>query len=274
MKVKYKYLIFLLLALIFSCEEVADYKFSTKKLDFIIVNGTLTNEIKAHKITVKYPVNSLNASPLPVSGALLYVYDGDSLHVLEEDILEPGTYKTDVGFSSVINKLYTLIIVNGENRYYATTHMLPVIPFEPLKLSFDEEEEMYSIDSVNEAFNRSESAIYEIQIDWTHVDGYENIEENKKKALLYYYTLSTIDISQVFAPEKEKIYFPAGTTIVESKYSITPEHASFIRSMLLETEWRGGFFDVAHSNLRTNLSEGAFGYFSVSTVFRDTIIAR
>jgi len=44
--------------------------------------------------------------------------------------------------------------------------------------------------------------------------------------------------------------------------------------MLLETEWRGGLFDVAHGNLETNLSQGAFGFFAVSTVIRDTIIAK
>jgi hypothetical protein len=272
MKIPNKYLYFLLSILIYSCEEVTDYEFSTEDLQFIVVNGNLTNERKAHEITVKYPVTSLNEPAMPVSGAYVYVFDGDSLHALEEDLLNPGTYKTDEAFSSVVNRPYTLYIATSEKQYYASTYMLPVTAFNPLKYSFDEEKKLFSIDSVNQAFDRNESAIYEIQVDWTQVEGYETIEKSKKKAVLYYYTLNTIDISQVFAPEKETVYFPAGTTLVESKYSITPEHAGFIRSMLLETEWRGGFFDVAQGNLKTNLSEGAFGYFSVSTVIRDTII--
>ncbi len=272
MKFLNKYIFFLLSIFLLSCEEVTEYEFSTEKLDFIVVNGNLTNEIKAHNITITRPVNSLNEIPSPVSGAYTYVYDGDSLYVLEEDLSTPGVYKTDENFSAVINNPYTLSIVIGDNKYFATTRMLPVTPFNPLKYVFDEEKQLFSIDSVNQAFDREESAIYEIQIDWTSVKGYDSIEENKKKALLYYYTLSTIDISEVFAPEKEVVYFPAGTTIVESKYSITPKHADFIRSMLLETEWRGGLFDVAQGNLKTNLSRGAFGYFSVSTVIRDTII--
>ena len=64
------------------------------------------------------------------------------------------------------------------------------------------------------------------------------------------------------------------TTIIESKYSVTPEHAGFIRSMLLETEWRGGLFDVAQGNLETNLSQGAFGFFAISTVIRDTLTVK
>ncbi len=273
-KILNKYMVFLLTAFIFSCEEVSEYEFGAEELNFIVVTGNLTNEKKAHEIIVNHPVNSLNETPQPVSGAGVFIYDGDSLHNLTEDLLNPGIYKTDGGFSAVINKPYTLFIDTDNNRYFATTRMLPATPFNPLKYAFDEEKQLFSIDSVNQAFDRDESAIYEIQIDWTSIEGYDTVEISKKKALLYYYTLSTIDVSEVFAPEKEIIYFPAGTTIVESKYSITPEHADFIRSMLLETEWRGGLFDVAQGNLKTNLSNGAFGYFSVSTVIRDTVIVK
>jgi hypothetical protein len=41
--------------------------------------------------------------------------------------------------------------------------------------------------------------------------------------------------------------------------------------MLMETEWRGGIFDVQHGNVITNLSSGAIGYFAASTVVTDTI---
>ena len=40
--------------------------------------------------------------------------------------------------------------------------------------------------------------------------------------------------------------------------------------MLSETEWRGGLFDVKRANVITNLSEGAVGFFAVSTVVTDT----
>jgi hypothetical protein len=49
-------------------------------------------------------------------------------------------------------------------------------------------------------------------------------------------------------------------------------HAAFIRTLLSETEWRGGLFDVQPGNVQTNLSEGAVGYFAVSTVVGDSTI--
>ena len=274
MKLFIKYCQLFLIFLSFSCEEIAEYEFSTEKLNFIVVNGHLTNEKKSHQIIVSHPVNTLGEEAEPVSNAFVSIYDGDSLHELQEDFLNKGAYNTDQNFRAVINKPYTLLIITTESKYYASAYMRPVSPFNPLKYRFDEEKNMFTIDSVNQAFDKSESAIYEIQIDWTNVVGYDNMNINKKKATLYYYTLSTIDISEVFAPEKEKIYFPAGTTIIESKYSVTPEHAGFIRSMLLETEWRGGLFDVAQGNLETNLSQGAFGFFAISTVIRDTLTVK
>ncbi len=42
--------------------------------------------------------------------------------------------------------------------------------------------------------------------------------------------------------------------------------------MLSETDWRGGVFDVLPGNARTNLSEGAVGFFTAADVIRDTVL--
>lgn len=269
-----KYTLLFLIFALTSCEEAIEYKFEDNILNSIVVNCQLTNERKAHELILSQPVSSLNEVPKAISGVYVGIYDGDSVHELQEDILTKGLYKSDENLRAVINRVYTLVIITAEKRYYASTYMLPVTPFIPLKYKFDEEKNLFKIDSVNEVFNKDESAIYEVQIDWTNVPGYETIDISKKRAKLYYYTLSTIDISELFAPKKEIVYFPAGTTIIESKYSVTPEHANFIRSMLLETEWRGGLFDVSKGNVQSNISDGGFGYFSVSTVIRDTVIVQ
>ena len=44
--------------------------------------------------------------------------------------------------------------------------------------------------------------------------------------------------------------------------------------MLSETDWRGGVFDVLPGNARTNLSEGALGYFTAAEVIRDTVVVQ
>ncbi|MEQ8425482.1 MAG: hypothetical protein RIA63_12280, partial [Cyclobacteriaceae bacterium] len=66
--------------------------------------------------------------------------------------------------------------------------------------------------------------------------------------------------------------FPENAVVIRKKFSVSPGYQSFLRSILSETEWRGGVFDVQRANAATNLTEGAIGYFAVSTVVTDTTI--
>jgi hypothetical protein len=90
-----------------------------------------------------------------------------------------------------------------------------------------------------------------------------------------HYYLNTIDVNQLYnIPETQEVCFPKGTRIIRKKYSLTPEYQEFLRTLLTETSWRGGLFDVESGNVMTNLSNGAVGYFSASTVVSDTITVR
>ena len=60
--------------------------------------------------------------------------------------------------------------------------------------------------------------------------------------------------------------------ISRKKFSASPAYKAFLRGVLSETEWRGGVFDVERANAPTNLSEGAIGFFAVSTVVSDTTV--
>ena len=82
----------------------------------------------------------------------------------------------------------------------------------------------------------------------------------------------SIDVNKIFRPAKERIPFPVGTRVYRRQYSMNPWQEDFVRTLMAETEWRGGLFDVQPGNVRTNLSEGAVGYFSVSQVVADTTI--
>ncbi|MCO5267212.1 MAG: hypothetical protein M9948_15220, partial [Lentimicrobium sp.] len=69
------------------------------------------------------------------------------------------------------------------------------------------------------------------------------------------------------------IRFPSGTTITERKYSLTTEHAAYLRALLSETTWQGGLFNTAPANLPTNLSGNGMGYFGICAVIQKTEIA-
>lgn len=74
-------------------------------------------------------------------------------------------------------------------------------------------------------------------------------------------------MSEIFAPSIEKVSFPEGTTIIETRYSLTHEYAEFIREVLLETQWQRALFNTIPANVPTNLSAGWAGFFAVCGVY-------
>ena len=236
------------------------------------MDGIITSELKAHRISLSRPVTELNAVPAPVFGAYVTIDDGDTTLVLTENPEGSGNYYTDSTFVGVTGKEYTLNILHLGREYTAKTEMLPVaIDFLEITFSMKISDSLYFISNVGGGYDVDDPSMYEFIIDWSHLPKYQSFPDSACKAKMWFYVLSTIDVSQLLPPSKETIYFPKNTKIIVKQYSLTPEHVAFIRSVLSETEWKGGIFDVESANTETNLSEGAIGYFGACTVISDTV---
>lgn len=260
------YLYSALIIVFASCEKETSWNLDTERSKLIVVDGMITNEIKSHSIKLTYPVENLNEIPQPVTGATVTISDEISVYTLTEQPAYSGIYVTSSGFSAIQGVQYTLQITSDGNTFTAHTHLLPGISPSPLQYAQNQGNDMYHITYVASPFNPKDFAIYEVLLDWSNVQGYQDMDPDSCKARMLYYTLPTIDVGQVFTPTYEKIFFPSGTLITERRYTINYDHAQFIRAMLSETNWNGGLFDQAHSNVPTNLSEGAIGYFSACGV--------
>ncbi len=257
-----------------SCEEKADFELNPGSNKYIIIEGIITNENIPKEVKLSYSVDSLNKNPQAVSGAQIFLSNGDTTYTLLEEPENSGIYKTDTSFIGVINRIYQLEIKSEGKEYSSEARMLPVSLFEKALYTFNEDTALYEISYVTENFSTQEAAMFVLSLDWSGVSGYENLAFTENHAELYFYSLKTIDVNEIFAPAKEKIYFPKGTIINEKKYSLTPEHEKFIRSILMETEWNGGFFDVAEGNVYTNISGGALGFFGASSVYSINFIVK
>jgi len=249
-----------------SCEKQTDWKLQSTRNSLLIVDGMITNEMKAHSIKLSFPVSQLNATPGVASGANVNISDGDSTHHLTEQPQGSGIYYTSSDFVGHVGRYYTLLINYKNNIYTAKTTMMPGYFFPLLQYAQNKNNNLYHITSVANAYNAQRYAMYEILLDWSNVAGYQTSNPDSCKARLLYYTLPTVDVSEVFSPEIEKISFPFGTKITERRYSMTLEYAQFIRALLSETNWQGGLFDSAHSNLPTNISTGGAGFFAACAV--------
>jgi len=261
----------LVLMLLVSCEEQSDWDLQKADNDFIVVDGIITNELKVQTLTIMKPVTTLNGNPEPVSDATVLVSSNLLTHTFHEDSVHRGTYLSDIAFTGIRNQTYTLLITSG-NRNYSSKAVLaaPVANINMIDYQLNENDNKYHFSKVPFPYNPLVSAMYEVQLDWSTAPGYENENPDLCKAKLFYYVLPTIDVSELFAPELEKITFPPGTVITEYRYSLTAEHAAFLRAVLLETTWQGGYFNTASANIPTNLSTGAIGFFGACGVVKQT----
>jgi len=249
-----------------ACVKKVNWDIPAGNSDLIAVDGILTSERKLPTIVINHPVNNLNDIAAPLSGATVNIYTADSAWSLTEEPAGSGKYNIPATFIALTGKTYTLNIFSGSSVYSAKAIMVPGTVFPQLTYLQNTQDTLYHIEYVASAFSSTRPAMWEILLDWSKVPAYQNADSSKCKARLLFYTLPTLDVSEIFAPVVEQVSFPRGTKITERRYSLAPQHAESIREMLLETSWQGGLFPTAAANVSTNLSAGAVGFFGVCAV--------
>ena len=70
------------------------------------------------------------------------------------------------------------------------------------------------------------------------------------------------------------VHVVPGDTVRTEQMSITGEAYDIITAILTETDWRGGPFDPPPSNVPSNVSNGAFGFFGASSVKDRTVVVQ
>jgi hypothetical protein len=257
-----------------SCEQQTDWPLDELSGDFIVVDGNITSEVKLQEIRLQKPVSNPNDDPVAVGGADVIVSTEDNVYNFREDPARPGVYQSEEAFGGKAGKTYSLIISHDNRIISAKATMVQATDFIFLRYVRQNNTKLFRIVWVANPYNARRPAMYEILLDWSSVPGYENADPGSTKARLLYYTLPTLDVSQIFAPSLETVLFPPGTLITEKRYSLAPAHAEFIRALLSETNWQGGLFNSAAANLPTNLSNNATGYFGACAVTTKTDVAR
>jgi hypothetical protein len=248
---------------LFACEEPFSSKNTYLETELIIVEGVITNEKKNHEVSLSRIHLNQNGVAATVTGADVTITSGDSIFTLTEIPIGSGKYLTPP-MRAASGKIYKLNFSYNGQTYSAEDSSVPVEPMPDIIV--DKQPEGYRM-----VFEESgQSANYvDHHLDWTAT---EDCPGDGCEGRIIFYDLKTIDVNNVYKPGKTDLFFPEGTVIVRRKYSVSPAYRDFLRSMLMETEWRGGVFDVERANVPTNLSAGAIGFFAVSTVVTDTTI--
>jgi len=260
------FLVFFLLTL--SCDEQTDWDLLYQEEDLLVVEGKISSDLKQHEVKLTRPVYEMNGTPEPASGAQVEIYDGRHLYTLTEDSGQPGIYRTDSVFAAAANQYYQLRILHENKRISAVTFMREVDPFQLMSVYPVQEDppllEAYISDS-------EEASIVRLELDWSQVRGYEGLPDTATHAVIYHYSLNSVDVNKIFKPSQEHVRFPPGTIVFREKESVNAWYAEFLRGILSETDWRGGMFDVLPGNARTNMEGQAIGFFTAADILRDTI---
>ncbi|RLD01622.1 MAG: hypothetical protein DRI32_09370 [Chloroflexi bacterium] len=225
----------------------------------------ITSEFKEQEIMLYSSSGEMNDSPVPYSGAGLWIWDGSRVFTfLQSDT--PGLYKSEP-FAATVSSGYWLLLKAGTHVDTAFAVAAPVSPFK--RDTIKRKDNLYKF-----IYGGSDlPAITDVYFDWSSDPAYCNVY-GSCYAKSTYYTLQTIDVVEEFAPDKQEILFPTGTVIIRKKYSLSPAHQAFIRSLLIETEWRGGLFDTEQGNVPTNFFGNTKGWFGVCMVINDTAVVR
>jgi len=260
---------------IMSCEKKIAWDIPETEFNTIVVDALLTDENKHQEVRLSLPRNNINDTSLVATGAIVSISDGINFWSFLESIEQPGIYISEAEFTATIDMEYSLTVEYESEKYEAEASIVPVYTSNRLYYAPVEGSDiLYEILWIAPEYSTYEQAMYEVLIDWTYLASGVP-EDSVTRAKIYHYTLETVDVSYtIFPQEKEKVYFPQYSIIIERKYSLTDEHAAYVRALIAETEWQGSLFEEARGNLPTNISNGGLGFFAASSMIADTMVVQ
>ncbi len=259
------------LLMLVSCEKIFDWDYEAVEETIPVVEGIVTNEMKNHSVKLSLVRSDPNSQPLIFQATDVKVIIGNSEYLFTESISEPGYWISDDAFMGYSGQEIQLQFSFNGKTYLASDAMVPVSPSgRPVFIPSEDDSSRFSLFASSSILYSPEPAMWEFIIHWEFLPGYETAPIDSCVARIFYYDLKVLDQGQIFAPLQQIKYFPEGAEVFLTKYSLSENHREFRRSLLLETEWRGGLMDVSPGIIFTNVSDGGAGYFGACSVVRDT----
>jgi hypothetical protein len=259
------------IALVFgfcSCEQVIDWPYTALDEERLVVEAILTDEYRQQEIRLHGLLDTLNGESNGISGAFVELTGNGETHLFWEAPSGLGQYISTNPMAIQPGIEYTLSIDWNQQKYQAGATAVEGYPMREFSFGSLEGTDSVFIQGSGVDYDDNEQAMYEFLIDWQHL-----VPGDSSRAKQLGYVFRSINIGQLFGPEKARLVFPRGSKVYVTKYALSDDFAEYLRSMVVETQWKGGVFEETSGNLPTNLSNGALGYFAACTLQRDTLIA-
>ncbi|RPH28086.1 MAG: DUF4249 domain-containing protein [Bacteroidales bacterium] len=255
-----------------SCtEKMDDYPLENSETRCVIV-GKITTETIAHKVMITRSAPYFNDKPLePISGAIVTISDGTDTFSLIESTTELGSYFTNPDVFGIPGRTYTLNISNvnllGDGvmeSYTAMSELKPVTPLDSIDTRYNNRFHFWeTIAWAKEPQETEDYYMFRAYIDNVlNSDSLLNYGITEDK----FFNGSDIIGKLVYMfPEKDTIKL--GKTIVTIDIcGITKDYFLFLTEAQTMARPQNPMFSGPPANIRTNISNGAVGYFSAFSV--------
>lgn len=262
-------ILFTLLAV--SCDEPAelDLKQTPPR---IVIEGLLTNKPGYQNVKISRSTHFYNSGQTPrVENATVIVQDDAGheypfVHNPGGDADSAGIYVPETDFVGEIGRTYTLSVdVDGE-QYQASDQLLSVTPIDSIAFRINEDEQ----EDPNEP-----QKIYELLL-YAHEpqdeDNYYMFKYFRNDSLIIYnptdiYYSDDIMLAENINGVPSPVYYGVNDRARLEMYSLTRNGFIFYNdlSTILNNDG-GGMFGPIAASPRTNLTNGALGFFQVSAV--------
>lgn len=242
----------------------------------LVVDGSVTTDSIRHGVRLTTSTSYFyNEAPPAVSGAVVYVEDDQQLWQLFEVEDDPGYYQTKEAFMGKPGVAYQLKItlneaIGGFDRFTATNTMpLNTLQIDSIVLEYREAFDFYLLnlfanDPPTENYYKFDAFINGKAI--TDTASRSLVVDDK-----FYNGNNTNGLSVMFLRGDE---LNPGDTLTLAVSSIDEDYFRFFQELRTGSGQSNPLFSGPAANIRSNVKEGALGYFSATYLTRASIVVR
>jgi hypothetical protein len=247
----------------------------------LVVEGNVTSDTMTHWIRLSETSDYFHNQVAPaVTGARVSVDDGVSVHLLTESDTLPGWYFTSPGYHGIPGRTYTLRIGNvdidkdGEPEdYSAASTMNPVNPIDSIKIEwFDTFFTGYQVRIW--AWDSPQPDWYAFKVRKNGILLTDTLYEMIVQSDEFFNGNYTYGIpSQFLSTDKPDEVVEVGDTITFEINGITEEYYNYVIEAQSQVFPQTPLFSGPPANIRTNIDNGAIGFFEAYSVNYSSTIA-
>lgn len=268
--------ILLFIPLLQSCTEVIDFDLNDEQAR-IVIDAVLTDEVKQHQVRLTKSTSFyFNEIAPTVSGADVSISGGGEVFQFTESATEPGLYLSAANAQGKIGVIYTLNVF-AENETYTAIDTLRGVSEIDTVFAFPQIDTLFTLDTSytiimfgQEKPGRGDHYMWNYYVNDTlrspelrdknfgnddFVDGSNPVDG--------FPVFTGINFEDIEVGDRVRL----------EMLSVGEDYLDYAFELFLQTDFRGGFFDGPPANIRTNLSNGALGYFRTSAVVIDSTLA-